>query len=154
MGHSAGAQIAALLATDPQYLAHAGVPTTAIAGVVGLSGPYDFDPRGYPALEAIFGPPDAWPRSRPVTFVDPGDPPFLLIHGGGDRTVYSAQSERMAARLREAGVAVELVEYPGIGHVRPLLALRYPSLAPVLAQSWRFIEALPTRHAADPVGSQ
>lgn len=157
MGHSAGAQIAALLATDPRYLAEAGVPASAIAGVVGLSGPYDFDPRGYPALEAIFGAPEDWPRARPVNFVDAHDPPFLLVHGSGDRTVYAAQSEHLAQRLRTSGVAVDLVLLPGVGHIRPLLALRYPSLGPVLDQAGRFIAALPARDragAAEAAGNQ
>src|SRR5690349_7192418 len=41
-GHSAGAQIAALLGTDRRYLASVGVDVHAIAGVIGFSGPYDF----------------------------------------------------------------------------------------------------------------
>jgi acetyl esterase/lipase len=148
MGHSAGAQIAALLATDPRYLEAAGVPPRAIAGVVGLSGPYDFDPRGYPALEAIFGAPETWPQARPVRFVDATDPPFLIIHGTGDHTVYSAQSETLAARLREAGVAVDLLLLPGVGHVRPLLALRYPRLGPVLDRTFLFVDSVAPRTPA------
>lgn len=42
MGHSAGAQIAALLATDGRYLAASKMRNSEIAGVIGLAGPYDF----------------------------------------------------------------------------------------------------------------
>ena len=57
MGHSAGAYIAAMLALDPAYLAAAGVDQrTALAGLVGLSGPYDFLPLRDPVLEEIFAP--------------------------------------------------------------------------------------------------
>src|SRR5690348_7936426 len=44
MGHSAGAHIALMLAVDTPYLARAGVDRMKIAGVIGLSGPYDFLP--------------------------------------------------------------------------------------------------------------
>jgi acetyl esterase/lipase len=140
MGHSAGAQIAALLATDARYLAAEGLAPADLAGVIGVSGPYDVRPDGYPELEDLFGPRDAWPLARPVNFVDPTDPPFLLLHGEADGTVWPSQSRRMAERLREAGVAVRLREYPGVGHVRPLLALRFPRLAPVLADTLAFID--------------
>jgi acetyl esterase/lipase len=140
MGHSAGAQIAALLATDPRYLAAEGLAPSDLAGVIGISGPYDVRPEGYPDLEDLFGPPESWPQARPVNFVDAGDPPFLLLHGGDDGTVWPIHSERMAATLREAGIPVRLHLYPGMGHIRPLLALRYPRLAPVLADTLDFID--------------
>ncbi len=42
MGHSAGAHMAALLTLDERYFAASGRSAPRIAGVVGLSGPYDF----------------------------------------------------------------------------------------------------------------
>jgi acetyl esterase/lipase len=141
MGHSAGAQIAALLATDERWLARAGLPAGALAGAIALSGPHDVQPEGYPDLEDLFGPPDRWPQARPVNFVDGGEPPFLLLHGADDDTVWPSQSEALARRLRAAGVPVDLRLYPGVGHVRPLLALRWPRLAPVLDDTLAFIAA-------------
>lgn len=44
MGHSAGAHIAMLLTTDRHYLAQHGVDPHALAGAIGLAGPYDFLP--------------------------------------------------------------------------------------------------------------
>jgi acetyl esterase/lipase len=45
MGHSAGGQIATLLALDPRYLLAAGVsPAHDLCGVIGLAAPYDFLP--------------------------------------------------------------------------------------------------------------
>lgn len=52
-GHSAGAQIAALLGTDARHLAAVDLTPTDLAGVIGLSGPYDFVISG--RLEEIFG---------------------------------------------------------------------------------------------------
>ena len=42
--------------------------------------------------------------------------PLLLLHSEGDRRVPSEQSIELAHALREQGVSVELVLYPGDGH--------------------------------------
>ena len=63
MGHSAGAHLAALVGTDPQYLKAAGVPMGAIKGAVLLDGAgYDIAPQANsklnpvkPMYEAAFG---------------------------------------------------------------------------------------------------
>ncbi len=54
--------------------------------------------------------------ASPVTYVDAKDPPFLLIHGEGDKTVPVAQSHLMEARLKAAGVPVESIYIPGVDH--------------------------------------
>lgn len=126
-GHSAGAQIAALLATDPRYLAAQGLRPQDLAGVIGLAGPYDFYVGD--AYGKIFGPPDQWPLAQAVNFVDGDEPPFLLIHGRDDRVVEARDSGQLAALLREHGVAVELLLLPG-GHDAPLLALYDPDRKP------------------------
>jgi len=141
MGHSAGGQIAALLATDGRWLARADLATADLAGAIALSGPHDVRPEGYPDLEDLFGPRETWPQARPVNFVDAGDPPFLLVHGAADDTVWPAHSEELARRLRAAGVPVQLRLYTDVGHVRPLLALRWPRLGPVLDDTFGFIAA-------------
>ncbi|WP_280442335.1 prolyl oligopeptidase family serine peptidase [Nocardia brasiliensis] len=46
------------------------------------------------------------PRRDRVTHVTAAAPPCLLVHGDADTVVPVAQSERLADRLREAGVAV------------------------------------------------
>jgi dienelactone hydrolase len=43
--------------------------------------------------------------------------PVLLIHGDRDKSAGVEQSRRLAARLRELGTPVELLEVPGAGHV-------------------------------------
>ncbi len=44
------------------------------------------------------------------------DPPFLILHGDQDPQVPLDQSRRLHVKLREAGVASELVVLPGAGH--------------------------------------
>lgn len=129
MGHSAGAQIAALLALDPRYRVAAGAP--APCGVIGLAGPYDFLPLRTPVLRAIFGPEVQWPESQPIRFVTPAAAPMLLAAGARDRTVLPRNTQRLAAALREAGVTVTAQVYPGLGH-RALIGGFASVLAPVL----------------------
>jgi acetyl esterase/lipase len=49
--------------------------------------------------------------------------PSLLLHGRDDEVVEPGNSERLAARLRGAGVPVDLVLYPDVGHAAVAAAL-------------------------------
>jgi acetyl esterase/lipase len=129
-GHSAGAQIAALLGTDGRYLRAAGIDVRDIAGVIGLSGPYDFAIGGVYAR--IFGPPAQWPRAQAVNFVDGDEPPFLLVHGDHDRTVEWRNSVELADRLRARGEAVTLLVLPGGSHFATVSALYDPKRGPAV----------------------
>ena len=68
VGHSAGAHIAALLATDQSYLASVAIKPRELAGVIGVSGPYDFLPLTDPALGEVFGAEEDWPAAQPGNF--------------------------------------------------------------------------------------
>ncbi|MGC8524154.1 MAG: alpha/beta hydrolase [Acidibrevibacterium sp.] len=141
MGHSAGAQIATLLALDPRYLRAAGAGGLRIAGVIGLAGPYDFLPLRSPTLKAIFGPEAAWPASQPITYASAAAPPMLLAAGTADRVVDPGNTERLAARLRAVGAAVEMRLFRGLGH-RVLIGGFASALAPLLPvrrETLRFI---------------
>ncbi len=142
MGHSAGAQIATLLALDPTYLRQVGLSSSSLAGVIGISGPYDFLPLTNPTLKIIFGPEETWPRSQPINFVTPAAPPMLLATGTADDTVYPRNTEHLAARLREAGVPVEERFYEGIGHISTVGAFAWPLrfLVPIRQDVLDFIE--------------
>ena len=141
MGHSAGAQIASLLALDPRYLAAKGLSPAQLAGVIGLSGPYDFLPLTSPVLCDIFGPEEERWQSQPINFVTHAAPPMLLATGTADRTVDPANTRRLAARLQENGVAVRTRFYRGIGHKGVMGALAAPLsiLAPARRDITRFI---------------
>jgi len=123
MGHSAGAYIAAMLALNPRYLAQAGMSTDELRGFIGLAGPYDFLPLKVPRLIKIFGAADGLPETQPVNFVSPKAPPALLLHGAKDKTVRPQNTERLAARLQEAGRPVETKIYPAYRHIMILFAL-------------------------------
>jgi acetyl esterase/lipase len=55
--------------------------------------------------------------ASPITYVAPGAPPFLLIHGTADTVVPYEQSEVLAQALTEAGVPVRLVPIEGADHI-------------------------------------
>jgi acetyl esterase/lipase len=52
----------------------------------------------------------------PATHISPDDPPTLIIHGDEDKLVPLQQSERMVAKLKEAGVPAKLIVKKGYGH--------------------------------------
>ena len=147
MGHSAGAYIAAMLALDPEWLPGAGMNArSALSGVIGLAGPYDFLPLNDPVLEEIFAP--VGPRTQPITFAANARAPMLLVAGASDTTVYPANSLRLAARVRETGGQATTIIYPDLGHIGLVVAmtpaLRF--LAPVREDVCRFL-GLETRVA-------
>lgn len=140
MGHSAGAQIAALLAVDSAYLEAQAVPPESIVGLIGLSGPYDFLPLQSGYLEQVF-PEDLRADSQAINFVSGAAPATLLIHGEDDDVVEPGNSERFARALADAGVSVELKLYPGTGHatIAAALAPRLEFLADTLQDTIEFI---------------
>lgn len=132
-GHSAGAQIAALIGTDARYLEAHRMQPRDLAGVIGLSGPYDFViGRAY---EQVFGPRGQWPQAQAVNFVNGDEPPFLLIHGRDDRVVEARDSQELADKLRAAGGRAELVELPDAGHLAPLAAFYQKDRSPAVLEA-------------------
>jgi acetyl esterase/lipase len=126
-GWSAGGQLAALLGTrDTRDVAPplAEYPSR-VACVVDLAG--DVDLAAYtrpPALDEVVallgGTPAAVPEryrdASPLSWIDGRTAPFLVVHGAPDDVVPVAQSRRLVAALRTAGVEVEYAELPDAGH--------------------------------------
>jgi acetyl esterase/lipase len=118
MGHSAGAQIGALLTLDASLLAdHA-----RIAAFIGLAGPYDFYPFTEDDHWELFGPENEYPASQPVNFVRADAPPLFLLHGANDTRVRRGHSKSLMLKQRAAGGRAERRIYAGMGHVDIVLA--------------------------------
>jgi len=147
MGHSAGAHIAALLTLDRSYRARFAPGAPAPAGLVGLAGPYAFDPTTWDSTREIFATAAKNPdKARPVAHVGrAAAPPSLLLYGLADETVARANGHDFARALTDAGASARLIEYADIGHVGIVTAigrgLRWR--APVLRDALRFIRDLP-----------
>ncbi|HEY1312665.1 MAG TPA: alpha/beta hydrolase [Steroidobacteraceae bacterium] len=141
MGHSAGAHLAALVTLDPRYFAATGQRAPPIAGVIGLSGPYDFLPLLEADTQDMFGPPAKYPQSQPIEFVRGDAPPMLLVHGLQDDTVWPKNSRNLATALAARGVAVTLKLYPKLVHADTVAALSLPARgrAPTLADIAAFV---------------
>jgi len=123
MGHSAGAHLVALVGTDMRYFTKAGLTPDAVRGVILLDGAaYDV---GRQMAEGgrfmagtyaqAFGTDPARQRALSPTFhaEKPDAPSFLILHV--DRADGTAQSEALAAALRQAGTPVEIAALEGQG---------------------------------------
>ena len=94
-GHSAGGHLAALLATDDDYLKAEKLSLSNIKGVIPVSGVFVVSPR----MKNVFGDDaEVCKKASPQSHVREGLPPFLILYadkrpgrsrqaGGGVRTV-------------------------------------------------------------------
>ena len=142
IGHSAGAYIAAMLTLDRARLDEQS--RAALAGTIGLAGPYDFLPLTAPALKRIFAPAGGnLTSSQPITYARGDAAPMLLISGLSDTVVRSENTRQLAARVRELGGKVETRLYKRVGHVAVLAAFAplLRPLAPSLADTLAFIRS-------------
>jgi steroid 5-alpha reductase family enzyme/acetyl esterase/lipase len=147
MGHSAGAYMAAMLALDGHWLEQVNLtPSRDIAGLIGISGPYDFLPLRDETLQTIFGGPNDI-KTQPIFYVAPGAPPALLLTGANDDTVDPGNASRLAARLRASGDEATVLTYSLVGHLSIIGAIAWPLrlLAPVL----RDVDSFITKTAAE-----
>ena len=137
IGHSAGAHLAALLTLDERYLRATGVSSQSISGMIGLAGPYAFEPEQYRRFKPIFAP--AYPAdiSKPVGYARGDAPPLLLLHGTDDRVVLPLHSQLLEERMVAENGTVKRIELEGVGHFGIVLAFSDPftHLAPELLPS-------------------
>lgn len=121
-GHSAGAQIGALLTLDGKYLARQNLLACRdIAGFIGLAGPYDFEVTEE-KFKQIF-PENIRPQSQAVNFASGKAAPSLLLHGKTDVTVHAEDSKILGRKLNAAGNLSEVKLYNGVGHINIVAAL-------------------------------
>ena len=148
MGHSAGAQLAALLTLDATLLEGNG----RISAFVGLAGPYDFYPFTEDDHWELFGPEEAYPASQPVNFVRGDAPPLYLLHGEDDRRVRRGHSKSLMEKQRAAGGRADREVYPGMSHVGIIVAFSrlHRRDSAVVRDVGRFVAGFgPARNAAD-----
>jgi acetyl esterase/lipase len=136
MGHSAGAQLAALICTDDRYLKAEGLSLGIIKGCV----PVDGDTYDIPAMietaetrnrvhglpQPTFGhrvkfgnDPEKHRDFSAVTHVakDKSIPPFLILHVTGHPDT-TAQAQRLGAALKEAGIQANVFGAKDTDHTK------------------------------------
>jgi acetyl esterase/lipase len=87
----------------------------------GGTGPMSHDAPDGPEGKLIGGRVSELPElaraASPISYVLPGPPPFLIMHGTADRAVPLAQSETLAEALAAAGAQVETEWIEGSDHM-------------------------------------
>ncbi|MEE8641083.1 MAG: alpha/beta hydrolase [bacterium] len=125
-GHSAGAHLVALVALDEKYLEGEGLPPDAVAGVIGISGPYDveymWEEGGWFArryfVEPAFGDePATLAEASAPNYARADAPPLLLIYAEHDHAGLAAQAYRSAGALAARGVQTPVHEVAGRNHL-------------------------------------
>ena len=121
-GHSAGAQLAALLGmedTRDNSDAALAAYSSRVQAVVDVSGPADLtldhDAESNPFLAHFLGAdftkhPEVWREASPALSVAKGDAPFLIVHGTEDQNVSIAQAQELFEKLQAAGVPASFVK--------------------------------------------
>jgi acetyl esterase/lipase len=104
IGHSAGAYLAALLATDGRYLAAHRLGPNDIRGVVPVSGFFWVDRVAPDRPKSVWGDDKrTWIEASPPQHLGPGLPPSLFIYADGDDAARRRQNIDIAQAARAAG---------------------------------------------------
>lgn len=137
MGHSAGGYNIAMAVLDERYAAI----RPKLSGVVTLAGPFDFLPLDTPATIKVFGGLSDLPSTQPINHARTDAPPFLLLHGSADKTVFPRNTIALDKALRQVGASSTIKMYEGLSHVGIILALSKPLRStPVLADAVAFMK--------------
>ena len=127
-GHSSGAHLSLLIATDPRYLAAYRLAPADIRAVIGLSTPVDLSrhPDGHGYGDVLFSGHGADPFRRdealmedasPIRHISSGMPPALLVVGGNDFPMLEADARAFAEKAKGFGDRVRVAVAPGKDHL-------------------------------------
>ncbi|MEO6359248.1 MAG: alpha/beta hydrolase [Sphingomicrobium sp.] len=127
IGHSAGAHLAALVGTDPSYFAKAGMPISAVKGIILLDGAgYNIAKQmarpGNPVAsmyDAAFGRDPVRQRALSPTFhaAAPNAARWLILPVA-TRADSVGQSNELAAAIRSAGAKARVTPVPDSSHAK------------------------------------
>ena len=143
MGHSAGAYNAAMLVLDERWLKAAGQSPAALAGWVGLAGPYDFLPISNINAQPVFHHPNYPAGTQPLDYVRKGGLPVFLGAARDDPLVNPQRNTvALATRLQAVEVPVTLKLYDGVNHVTLVASMAWSLrwMSPVLNDVTGFVQ--------------
>ena len=116
MGHSAGGHIGMMLICNKEFLKNVGLNHTIYKSFVGISGPYDFEPKE-PEYKAVFGRVQNYFQMQASTFIDGTEPTMLLIHGVQDDLVTKDNINKIIPALQKHHNHYIVREYANTGHI-------------------------------------
>jgi len=120
IGYSAGAYLAALLSTDPRYLAAHNLSPRDIRGTVPVSAFYWVERRGVAPDrdKSVWGnDPDVWVDASPAHHLHADAPPMLILYAERDEDWRREQNIEVAAAMKAAGhKSVEIAMIPNRNH--------------------------------------
>jgi acetyl esterase/lipase len=102
--------------------------------------------------------PELAATANPVTYVDPDDPPLLVLHGTLDKLIPFNQSQLLVDAVRAVGVPARLVPVQGAGHGGSAfdkasnLQIVYDFLDSILKGSAPLTSGDPSTHPSNPPG--
>jgi acetyl esterase/lipase len=153
-GHSAGAQLAALLGmedtrdnSDPALAKY----SSKVQAVVDVSGPADLtkdhDAESIAFMTAFLGTdyekhPEVWREASPAFRAGKDDAAFLIVHGTQDQNVAIEQSQELYEKLQAAGVQVSFIKVND-GHTFQTAAAKREMIIETLAFFNRNLTAVP-----------
>lgn len=150
-GHSAGGHYAALLGASGHWRRTLGLSSDMIAGVLPLSGVYQFgEGSGLPVRPRFLGSaPEADTLASPLHFVETAAPgaslvPWLVAWGSRDFPHLAIQGERFVAALGAAGASVRRLVLPERTHFTASFA-GGEALGPWVPEALAFMSRGPAR---------
>ncbi len=147
-GHSAGAYLALMIGLDTRYLRQCGLETTAIAGVIPVSGQtmthYTIrEERGLPK-ERIFA-----DEAAPIHYARRDAPPMLVLYADNDMPARAEENHYLAGALKAAGNS-SVVERMIEGRDHGSIAGSIPKPGdPTAAAMLAFVDAASVKPAQD-----
>lgn len=133
-GHSAGAYLTAMLASDKRYLERVGLEPKDIKLALCFSGGFDFyDPQstehnGFLSedFKDVFGNPSTYLETQPINFIDGDEPAFLIVHGAQDSILPVMQARSFVKKLQDIGNSVTYLEYENLDHAQTITTIAQP----------------------------
>ena len=133
-GNSAGGHLAMMVGYSsdrPEFEGEGGNPgvSSAVQAVIDFYGPVDLTTefaRKQGVLKSFLGgktweeAPDLFKKASPITYLNPGDPPTLVIHGTIDDIVPIDQADLLAGKLKELGIPCMYDRVEGWPHTMDL----------------------------------
>jgi acetyl esterase/lipase len=137
-GQSAGGHLAALLATNDQFLAAEKLSAKAIKGVVPISGIYLTGE--HKVFDGVIGKDkESALSASPLRHVTGDEPPFLIMYADNDFKTCDAMSKAFAKALQAKKVPARVVEIPDRNHITIIVRMAASAADPVSQETLKFI---------------